>query len=87
MRRYFFLSAQEVFVTKFLTHVTNFVTHITNFVIHVTNFVTNFFLVMEKNILLKEKNSAEEIKILRCKLPEIFVQAPRKYNPKPVTSV
>ncbi len=42
---------------------------------------------MEKNILLKEKNSAEEIKILRCKLPEIFVQALRKYNPKPVTSV
>ena len=73
MRRYVFLSAQEVFVTKFLTHV--------------TNFVTNFFLVMEKNILLKEKNSAEEIKILRCKLPEIFVQALRKYNPKPVTSV
>ena len=73
MRRYFFLSAQEVFVTKFLTHV--------------TNFVTNFFLVMEKNILLKEKNSAEEIKILRCKLPEILVQALRKYNLKPVTSV
>ena len=48
----FLLSAQKVFVTKFLTCVTNFVTRITNFVISVTNFVTKTILYERKKSLI-----------------------------------